>query len=691
MKKLLLALAFIVLAVSSYSQQKFMLGVLDPPRLTYTYPWVFDSGNKTSSDIANINSLKTVSDCYFNLILNGMLSTPNNSWSGNSQDISDAKQQRDYYLNIVNECQLPNGENLKTMVTDAIIWQDHCYNSIAAQLFPATLSANPNIYGIYVFDEPHFYDSQNRFDLVSKGTWNTFFTSPTSSFNKPCFVNLHPFDRSVHTISQYNQYLADYTTQFSNSPFLCFDLYPFLKNNIFDKTYFWHLSVMKAKALETPVRDLWATVHTMNNDGNRENENEEQLRFMAFSPIAYGAKGLQYWAFDYSVTPYEGLLQTPIKYNQVKKINKYISDVVGDIVVNNKNIATLHKNAIPSTIPATSNIPDVIVNDFPSFEKLENYEGIIKDVSADDILVGVFSNQPTACSVFPNPGADTYLFIINKATYELTDLQDVVVTLRGNHTDSVYLYQSLDECSTSSICNIPSQVATTYNASLDITTFTIPVLKRGDGRMVRINAKIPKLTIKYKPLTPGNNFSIYPNPVLPAGNYTYNWFVNGELQTITTSPFPFTANPCEESSVNLIVSYNDCSFNNITIESELSNTLVFPAIPPTSSEFPNPCNEMLAGNLARVKTEANKQLQKPAFSIYPNPNKGVFNINVHGYASGISTISVVDIQGKVVWKQYINKGQQKINITEPLAKGVYIVQLINSETSKVETQKLVVQ
>jgi|GEM_PF-4474889 len=710
MKKPILFLAFALLVLTIDAQQKFMLGVLDPPKLTFTSPWTFDPANKTSNDTANINALKQVSDAYFNLILNGMLSTPSNSWSGLPQDMNDAKQQRNYYLGIVNECQLPNGEHLKTMVTDGMIWQDRYYTWLGwtpDQMFPNALLSDPNIYGVYVFDEPHFYDANNRFDLPSKGTWNTFFSSAAAPFNK-CFVNLLPWYRGVQPMNDYLQYLQDYKTYFSTSPFLSFDLYPFLKNNIFDKTYFWHLSTLKAKALQSPVQELWATVHTMDNDGNRENENEQQLRFMTFCPIAYGAKGLQYWSFDNSATPpYQGLLQTPTKYFQVRKINKYISNVIGDIVVNNKNIATLHKNAIPSPLPDSSNIPDVGITDFPFNEKLENYQGIIKDVSADDILVGVFANQTTPCPDLPSPVSDTYLFIINKQTYSPSDLQNVTVTLRGNHSNQVYLYRGVDDCQRTLPpldpsnpppiidCTLPNAVATSYNAVSDETTFIIPTLKPGEGRMVRVNAAAPKLTIASTQIGSSNQYSIYPVPALPAGNYTYHWFVNGVQQTTNTSPFTFTQDLCNSAAINLTVTYTDCSIDGRVVESELSNTILFlPSAPPHhGGEFPFPCGDEYRYNQhgGMVKTMGNSEAQTGHMAIYPNPSKGNFTVSLPNNSIGMSTVLVLDMQGRTILQHAQVAGTKLIHINQALAKGVYMVQVTNMATGSMEKRKLIVQ
>ncbi|MFY9309992.1 MAG: GEVED domain-containing protein [Bacteroidia bacterium] len=78
--------------------------------------------------------------------------------------------------------------------------------------------------------------------------------------------------------------------------------------------------------------------------------------------------------------------------------------------------------------------------------------------------------------------------------------------------------------------------------------------------------------------------------------------------------------------------------------------------------------------------------------IYPNPTAGVFNIAVNGGKFNEVAISVIDLQGKVVYsvadKNTASDYSKQINL-EGLAKGIYYVKL--STELGVKVQKLIIQ
>ncbi|MBK7181605.1 MAG: T9SS type A sorting domain-containing protein [Bacteroidetes bacterium] len=79
-------------------------------------------------------------------------------------------------------------------------------------------------------------------------------------------------------------------------------------------------------------------------------------------------------------------------------------------------------------------------------------------------------------------------------------------------------------------------------------------------------------------------------------------------------------------------------------------------------------------------------------SIYPNPSNGVFTLNINNAASNQVVISIMDIQGKVVYsesdKNVSAQYNKQINLTN-LAKGIYYVKL--NIGSEVQIQKLIIQ
>ncbi len=79
-------------------------------------------------------------------------------------------------------------------------------------------------------------------------------------------------------------------------------------------------------------------------------------------------------------------------------------------------------------------------------------------------------------------------------------------------------------------------------------------------------------------------------------------------------------------------------------------------------------------------------------SIYPNPSNGVFTLNISNALSNQVVISIMDIQGKIVYsesdKNVSAQYNKQINLTN-LAKGIYYVKL--SIGSEVQIQKLIIQ
>ena len=75
-------------------------------------------------------------------------------------------------------------------------------------------------------------------------------------------------------------------------------------------------------------------------------------------------------------------------------------------------------------------------------------------------------------------------------------------------------------------------------------------------------------------------------------------------------------------------------------------------------------------------------------SVYPNPNKGVFNLDVVEEIESAELI-LFNSLGQIVFEQKIIKGLNRIN-TKDLAKGLYNCRLI-SKQQKIEIGKLVIE
>jgi hypothetical protein len=74
-----------------------------------------------------------------------------------------------------------------------------------------------------------------------------------------------------------------------------------------------------------------------------------------------------------------------------------------------------------------------------------------------------------------------------------------------------------------------------------------------------------------------------------------------------------------------------------------------------------------------------------SFSVYPNPTSGQFSISLTTKAPSTLNISLVDMQGRVIYNNVVeNVTSHNEIIDTPLAKGVYFVRVNNGAEVKVE-------
>jgi hypothetical protein len=82
-----------------------------------------------------------------------------------------------------------------------------------------------------------------------------------------------------------------------------------------------------------------------------------------------------------------------------------------------------------------------------------------------------------------------------------------------------------------------------------------------------------------------------------------------------------------------------------------------------------------------------ENMNTSAFAIYPNPTKNEFSIRMNTTANNETELSIVDMKGLEVKRQFLAKGIETIFISG-LKAGVYQIQLTTNEG--VRSEKLVV-
>lgn len=78
-----------------------------------------------------------------------------------------------------------------------------------------------------------------------------------------------------------------------------------------------------------------------------------------------------------------------------------------------------------------------------------------------------------------------------------------------------------------------------------------------------------------------------------------------------------------------------------------------------------------------------------SFKLYPNPNKGVFTIELPNSIEGNKTIVITDVVGKKIAEYSINSKTTILNLE--IETGMYFVRLIDKKYKSVFTQKFIIQ
>lgn len=428
----------------------------------------YDINDINPDDLLLLNQVK---DCNIDIMINPDIMT-----------MSANRRHKEYYLALIDDV------GLKTMMSDQRIAGTDAtfptFNSTHANDFLDFLQNLPsnlqdNIHSVYIGDEPDMSQSTNAY------AWTDFFQ--TNYPQRPSYYNLLPYyftNWNMYSslsendkIALYNSYLDLYSNVANASDILSYDHYPVQQ----PETYFYNLRLIKERANDKP---FWATINTRtviaDSPATYAPPSAEALRFMAFSPIAYGAKGLSYWMAD-------GLLSDPIRFDAVKEINRYIKDIVAPVVMNSINIASVHKMDL---VNGTSGAFQLT-----SGELISNYYGIVKDVDKDEVMIGIFqekSNHDSEnCYSFEVGDSQfVYLWVVNKSTS--STLTNVKITLRRDHSNNIRIAPSIDGYNP--LSNAYTSMTTTYLSGSNTTEITISQLSPGEGRMIRVtteNESIP--------------------------------------------------------------------------------------------------------------------------------------------------------------------------------------------------------
>lgn len=457
MKNILKVLFFISLSYQTifaqWTQSQFVIG-------TYWDPCLSSNTDTNQTTIVNQHKARfqKAKDAYFNLLTgtqNEIYNPPIN--------IVQTQVGMDYALYIAAEV------GLKYLAYE-YRFNEKSYNStIASQVINHYSHLDQNIrnalYGYNIWDEPFTTDSNNV------KSWLAYFKENDNL--KLSYINLRP-RYGYSSDVDYENYIDLFINDADNNKrpdVIAFDHYPFLNTGI-RQDYFYNLYIIRKMAGSRP---FWcfpmSTYHLQYIDPG-----EYHLRFMAFCPLAYGAKGLIYFTYEnpnfsgYNSAIIDNCDTETIKYNMVKTINHYVTNIVGPIVMNSTNIGAYHKSNNPT-------------GEFLSTQQLINPKTpLVIDLSHNNAMVGIFKDN--------NITSTYYGLVVNKSWF--STIVPLTVTLKGDLRNKISLAPSVVGYTGGTSYN---PITVYYNSSTNKSTFTISSLAGGEGRIFKVtNVVDPQIT-----------------------------------------------------------------------------------------------------------------------------------------------------------------------------------------------------
>lgn len=260
------------------------------------------------------------------------------------------------------------------------------------------LKNHPALYGYYIQDEPL------RKDFDELGVWVKKIKASDPAHM--CFVNLiasiHPTYTKAIGTNSYQEYIQDFT-KIVPQDVLSFDFYPVLTEAIHENWY-EGLGIFSKEAASLK-KPFWGFALASSYNDLHPIPTIPALRLQAYSNLAYGAQGIELWAYWMS----EGLRSAPIGldgkrtvvYERIQALSKEMQPYAA-VFMGSKLISVNHTGVVvPKGTTQLMKLPDAI-----------------KVFDADEALVSILEN-----------GAYTYFIVVNKNLHH--SMPTVILTEDG--------------------------------------------------------------------------------------------------------------------------------------------------------------------------------------------------------------------------------------------------------------------
>jgi hypothetical protein len=335
-----------------------------------------------------------------------------------------------------------------------------------------------NLYGWYIWDEPLTSYDFNRINNI-----NNYIRS--IRMDKLSYINLLPiyhskFGSGIYSKSNtqsYKNYIDSYISTITvsdNINVLSVDYYPFF-NRIthHTETYYHNLETLRDKSMQYNI-PFWIWIQTAQDGKNRPIPTADQIRFQVYSALAYGAKGILYYALNgnfpnVSNTIFEndGNINFVSKYDMLVTLKNEILNI--DTILLNLNPICVYHN--DSTF-----ISDIITQRGLQYNMLSDENRVYH------LIAGIASINENSDSIFAmvgyfktkynvNERTDDYMLIVNK---DFKNQRSFKVRLNNNATIK-------------EVSKITGQLVTIKNISNE---FNIIDLMPGEGKLFKIEDNI---------------------------------------------------------------------------------------------------------------------------------------------------------------------------------------------------------
>lgn len=227
------------------------------------------------------------------------------------------------------------------------------------------LMGHPAVAGYHLRDEPainlypELSDWAKRIQSVDKKHF--------------CYVNLFPNVASSKQLGteSYEEYVQEYLNQIPVQ-FVSFDYYPVFKDHL-GESWYENLELISRKSLAA-AKSFWAFVLTANYDNDHVTpQTIAAMRLQAFSNLAYGAQGIQYFTYwsatsvnspsieDHRGAPINAVGKRSVVYDRVKQISQEIQNLSG-VFLGAKLISVRHTGLgqIPRGTTRLTNLPEPV-------------------------------------------------------------------------------------------------------------------------------------------------------------------------------------------------------------------------------------------------------------------------------------------------------------------------------------------